>query len=181
MIKWASGCRVLLIELRPTRRPKETAAGQVHLKLLQSPWQRPNGTENGRRLRSNNPRGRRFIGRQWWHDAPMVKFLRENLEKSGCAIGDKFIKAIYCNTKVSGGYARGEGIRSGHLSGDCHFKRELLRGYLKVRGHGQECVRRRVMKSVTANPHCSEAAAKDAMEAVWDVCYNDTKPFDRAP
>jgi len=37
------------------------------------------------------------------------------------------------------------------------------------------------MKSVTANPHCSEAAAKDAMEAVWDVCYNDTKPFDRAP
>lgn len=28
-------------------------------------------------------------------------------------------------------------IRSGHLSGDCHFKRELLRGYLKVRGHGQ--------------------------------------------
>lgn len=156
MIKWASGCRVLLIELRPTRRPKETAAGQVHLKLLQSPWQRPNGTENGRRLRSNNPRGRRFIGRQWWHDgkgmwtddpekpskysnillpislsgfrvlgflsscifsfffqflAPMVKFLRENLEKSGCAIGDKFIKAIYCNTKVSGGYARGEGVR----------------------------------------------------------------------
>lgn len=37
------------------------------------------------------------------------------------------------------------------------------------------------MKSVTANPYCSEAAAKDAMEAVWDVCYNDTQPFDRAP
>lgn len=45
----------------------------------------------------------------------------------------------------------------------------------------KECVRRRVMKSVIANPYCSEAAAKDAMEAVWDVCYNDTKPFDRAP
>jgi hypothetical protein len=45
----------------------------------------------------------------------------------------------------------------------------------------KECVRRRVMKSVIANPHCSEAAARDAMEAVWDVCYNDTRPFDRAP
>lgn len=45
----------------------------------------------------------------------------------------------------------------------------------------KECVRRRVMKSVILNPYCSEAAAKDAMEAVWDVCYNDTKPFDRAP
>ncbi|OAY25620.1 mitochondrial inner membrane protease ATP23 [Manihot esculenta] len=72
-------------------------------------------------------------------------------------------------------------IRAGHLSGDCHYKRELLRGYMKIRGHEQECVRRRVMKSVIANPYCSEAAAKDAMEAVWDVCYNDTKPFDRAP
>lgn len=45
----------------------------------------------------------------------------------------------------------------------------------------QECVRRRAMKSVTANPYCSEKEAKDAMEAVWGICYNDTKPFDRAP
>ena len=37
------------------------------------------------------------------------------------------------------------------------------------------------MKSVIMNPYCSETAAKDAMEAVWDVCYNDTQPFDRAP
>lgn len=72
-------------------------------------------------------------------------------------------------------------IRAGHLSGDCHYKRELLRGFLNIRGHEQECVRRRVMQSVTANPFCSEAAAKDAMEAVWGTCYNDTKPFDRAP
>ncbi|KAE8706686.1 MLP-like protein 34-like [Hibiscus syriacus] len=72
-------------------------------------------------------------------------------------------------------------IRAGHLSGDCHYKRELLRGFMKIRGHEQDCVRRRVMKSVTSNPFCSETAAKDAMEAVWDICYNDTKPFDRAP
>ncbi|KAL0014449.1 hypothetical protein SO802_001518 [Lithocarpus litseifolius] len=158
---------------------------------------------------------------------PKVKFLREHLEKSGCVLGDKFIKAVHCKKQISGGYVRGEGImvcsnhmnlqdevnqvvihelihayddcraknldwancahhacseiRAGHLSGDCHFKRELLRGYMKLRGHEQDCVRRRVMKSVIANPYCSEAAAKDAMEAVWDVCYNDTQPFDRAP
>ncbi|XP_065879303.1 mitochondrial inner membrane protease ATP23-like isoform X2 [Euphorbia lathyris] len=28
-------------------------------------------------------------------------------------------------------------IRAGNLSGDCHFKRELLRGYTKLRGQGQ--------------------------------------------
>lgn len=28
-------------------------------------------------------------------------------------------------------------IRAGHLSGDCHYKRELLRGYIKIRGHEQ--------------------------------------------
>ncbi|KAJ0694383.1 putative peptidase M76, ATP23 [Helianthus annuus] len=72
-------------------------------------------------------------------------------------------------------------IRAGHLSGDCHYKRELLRGFIKIRGHEQDCVRRRVMKSLACNPYCSQAAAKDAMEAVWDTCYNDTKPFDRAP
>ncbi|KAI4331351.1 hypothetical protein MLD38_029544 [Melastoma candidum] len=72
-------------------------------------------------------------------------------------------------------------IRANHLSGDCHYKRELLRGNVKIRGHEQECVRRRVLKAVAANPHCSEVAASDAMDAVWDICYNDTQPFDRAP
>ncbi|KNA16213.1 hypothetical protein SOVF_091170 [Spinacia oleracea] len=158
---------------------------------------------------------------------PTVKFLMGHLEKSGCSIGDNFIKAVDCKQQVSGGYTRGGGImvcsnymnmqdevnqvlihelihayddctgknlnwancahhacseiRAGHLSGDCHFKRELLRGYMKLRGHEQDCVKRRVMKSVIANPFCSETAAKDAMEAVWDTCYNDTRPFDRAP
>ncbi|KAL3526117.1 hypothetical protein ACH5RR_014489 [Cinchona calisaya] len=158
---------------------------------------------------------------------PMVKFLKEHMEKSGCSFGNKFIRAVHCDKQIAGGYSRGEGIivcsnhmniqdevnqvvihelihayddcraanldwtncahhacseiRAGHLSGDCHYKREFLRGFMKIRGHEQECVRRRVMKSVMANPYCSEAAAKDAMEAVWDVCYNDTMPFDRAP
>ncbi|KAL6558932.1 hypothetical protein OROMI_019282 [Orobanche minor] len=112
---------------------------------------------------------------------PMVRFLKEHLEKSKCGIGSNFIKAVHCKGATAGGYVKGEGIRAGHLSGDCHYKRELLRGFMKIRGHEQDCVRRRVMKSVRGNPYCSEAAAKDAMESVWDICYNDTKPFDRAP
>ncbi|XP_074590406.1 mitochondrial inner membrane protease ATP23-like [Curcuma longa] len=72
-------------------------------------------------------------------------------------------------------------IRANHLSGDCHYKRELLRGFLKIRGHEQECVRRRSLKSVQSNPHCSDITAKDAIEAIWGICYNDTTPFDRAP
>ncbi|XP_057531670.1 mitochondrial inner membrane protease ATP23-like [Amaranthus tricolor] len=158
---------------------------------------------------------------------PMVKFLMEHLEKSGCNIPGNFIKAENCDLTVTGGYSRGRGIvicnnhidmqdevdqavihelihayddctvknlnwancahhacseiRAGHLSGDCHFKRELLRGYMKMRGHEQDCVKRRVMKSLASNPFCSETAAKDAMEAVWDTCYNDMRPFERAP
>ena len=40
----------------------------------------------------------------------MVKFLREHLEKSGCVVGDKFIRAARCNKQISGGYVRGEGV-----------------------------------------------------------------------
>ncbi|KEH29843.1 putative peptidase M76, ATP23 [Medicago truncatula] len=71
-------------------------------------------------------------------------------------------------------------IRAGHLSGDCHYKRELLRGHLKIRGQEQECIKRRVLTSLAANPFCSGSTAKNAMEAVWETCYNDTAPFDRA-
>lgn len=45
----------------------------------------------------------------------------------------------------------------------------------------KECVKRRALKSVRNNPYCSETAAKDAIESVWDICYNDTYPFERAP
>lgn len=41
---------------------------------------------------------------------PTVKFLREHLEKSGCHVGDGFIKAVECDKKISGGYVRGEGV-----------------------------------------------------------------------
>ncbi|XP_052729526.1 mitochondrial inner membrane protease ATP23 isoform X3 [Vigna angularis] len=124
--------------------------------------------------------------------SPQVRFLMEQLEKAGCLVGDNFIKAVKCNeTGIAGGYTKANldwtkcahhacsEIRAGHLSGDCHFKRELLRlTSLKIRGHEQECIRRRVMKSLSANPYCS-GVAKAAVESVWDVCYNDTEPYDR--
>ncbi|CAK8576400.1 unnamed protein product [Lathyrus sativus] len=159
--------------------------------------------------------------------SPIVKFLREHLEKAGCPVQDNFFKAIKCDKFHAGGYIPGEGIvvcgnrtemqddvnqaithelihafddcraanldwtdcahhacseiRAGHLSGDCHFKRELLRGFINIRGHEQECIKRRVLTSLSSNPFCSGSTAKDYMESVWDVCYNDTAPFDRAP
>lgn len=42
--------------------------------------------------------------------APMVKFLREHLEKFGCSIGENFIKSVQCDELISGGYVRGEGV-----------------------------------------------------------------------
>ena len=42
--------------------------------------------------------------------APMVKFLREHMDKSGCVLGDKFIKAVRCNKKIGGGSTRGHGV-----------------------------------------------------------------------
>ncbi|XP_061364362.1 mitochondrial inner membrane protease ATP23-like isoform X2 [Gastrolobium bilobum] len=114
---------------------------------------------------------------------PMVRFLRERLEKAGCGVQDNFFKAVICDQPAAGAYIPGEGvrvcsnniriqdqvnrvvthelihafddcraanldwddcahhacseIRAAHLSGDCHYKRELLRGFMKLRGQGE--------------------------------------------
>ncbi|CAL5068532.1 unnamed protein product [Urochloa decumbens] len=113
---------------------------------------------------------------------PTVRFLRQQMEKAGCQVWPRLIRAATCST--AGGYASAEGIkvccnhmtlqdeinqviihelvhayddcvtknmdwkncahhacseiRANHLSGDCHYKRELLRGFMKIRGHEQE-------------------------------------------
>ncbi|BBN06703.1 mitochondrial inner membrane protease ATP23 [Marchantia polymorpha subsp. ruderalis] len=72
-------------------------------------------------------------------------------------------------------------IRAANLSGDCKWMLELLRGHTNIRQQHQVCVRRRAQLSVAMNPHCSETAAKDAVDAAWNTCYKDTKPFDRVP
>ena len=73
-------------------------------------------------------------------------------------------------------------MRAASLSGDCHFKQELLRGNLGFRGQHQRCVRRRAELSVSMNPYCSAAGrAKQAVEGVFETCFADTAPFDRIP
>uniref|UniRef100_A0A2P2K6H0 Mitochondrial inner membrane protease ATP23 n=1 Tax=Rhizophora mucronata TaxID=61149 RepID=A0A2P2K6H0_RHIMU len=41
---------------------------------------------------------------------PVVKFLKEHLEKAGCWVDENFIKAVHCEEKLSGGYVRGQGV-----------------------------------------------------------------------
>lgn len=73
-------------------------------------------------------------------------------------------------------------VRAASLSGDCHFKQEVLRGNVGFRGQHQRCVRRRAELSVAMNPYCSAAGrAKQAVEAVFEPCFADTAPFDRIP
>lgn len=53
--------------------------------------------------------------------------------------------------------------------------------YLNLLSFLKDCVRQRATKSLRSNPYCSEYMTKLAMEAVWDTCYNDTKPSDKTP
>jgi len=74
-------------------------------------------------------------------------------------------------------------IRAENLSGECGAVRELVNQRTtmgKFRGHGAECVKRRAILSVKANPNCTEKAA-DYVEAAFERCFRDTFPFDRHP
>lgn len=70
-------------------------------------------------------------------------------------------------------------IRAENLSGECSFFKELPR-MKSFRGHGAECVKRRAILSVRANPNCS-ARAEDYVNAAMDRCFRDNYPFDRHP
>ncbi|KAI0718932.1 peptidase M76 family-domain-containing protein [Cerioporus squamosus] len=70
-------------------------------------------------------------------------------------------------------------IRANSLSGDCRWGREIQRGIFAFSKQHQECVRRRAVLSVRANPACpDQAAAEKAVNEVWESCFNDTRPFD---
>ena len=72
-------------------------------------------------------------------------------------------------------------IRAENLSGECSMIREAINGRItNFKGHGAECVKRRAILSVKANPNCKDRA-KDFVDAAFDRCYNDTFPFDRHP
>lgn len=72
-------------------------------------------------------------------------------------------------------------IRAENLSGECGAVRELINGRVtNFKGHGAECVKRRAILSVKANPNCSEKA-HDYVNAAFERCFRDTFPFDRHP
>jgi mitochondrial inner membrane protease ATP23 len=70
-------------------------------------------------------------------------------------------------------------IRAENLSGECSFWKELPR-MKSFKGHGQECVRRRALLSVRANPNC-QARAADYVDAAMPRCFQDVYPYDRHP
>lgn len=70
-------------------------------------------------------------------------------------------------------------IRAEHLSGECSFIKELPR-MKQFSGHGAECVKRRALLSVKANPNCT-ARAEEYVNAAFPRCYQDLYPFDRHP
>jgi hypothetical protein len=72
-------------------------------------------------------------------------------------------------------------IRAENLSGECGAVRELINGRVSnFKGHGAECVKRRAILSVKANPNCSEKA-HEYVNAAFERCFRDTFPFDRHP
>ena len=70
-------------------------------------------------------------------------------------------------------------IRAENLSGECSFFKEIPR-MSTFRKHGQECVRRRAILSVKANPNCT-ARAEEYVDAALPRCFQDNYPYDRHP
>lgn len=72
-------------------------------------------------------------------------------------------------------------IRASMLSGECRMMREIRKtGFGGFGGKFQDCIRRRAVISVAANPHCKdEATAQEVVDTVWKSCFNDTRPFER--
>ncbi|KAL7576700.1 hypothetical protein ACA910_005625 [Epithemia clementina (nom. ined.)] len=75
-------------------------------------------------------------------------------------------------------------IRAENLSGECSFFKELPRILFQTgeqfQGHGADCVRRRALLSVRANPQCA-ARASDYVQAAMPRCVLDHYPFCRHP
>lgn len=70
-------------------------------------------------------------------------------------------------------------IRAENLSGECSFWKEVPR-MSSFKGHGQECVKRRALLSIRANPNCT-ARAQDYVDAAMPRCFQDVYPYDRHP
>eukprot|EP00049_Salpingoeca_infusionum_P022654 m.8036 g.8036 ORF g.8036 m.8036 type:complete len:239 (+) comp5312_c0_seq2:275-991(+) len=72
-------------------------------------------------------------------------------------------------------------IRAANLSGDCRFWNEFDRGNIGLAEQHQRCVRRRAAKSIMAVLRVTREEAHEAVDSVYDTCFNDFDPFDRIP
>lgn len=72
-------------------------------------------------------------------------------------------------------------IRASMLSGECRIFNEIKKTGLGNFGSKfQDCIKRRAILSVSANPQCkSKDEAEKVVNLVWLSCFNDTRPFER--
>ena len=87
----------------------------------------------------------------------------------------------HCTTKINwksqDHYACSE-IRATTLSGECKFDREFMRGNFGLGKHHQKCVKRKVIeKMLLISDRLESGNIQDSVDAVFDVCFNDTAPF----
>ncbi|KAF7246497.1 hypothetical protein EYD10_07235 [Varanus komodoensis] len=72
-------------------------------------------------------------------------------------------------------------IRAANLSGDCSLKNEMARFKFGLKQHHQTCVRDRAIRSILAVRKVSKEMAEQAVDEVFESCFNDHEPFDRVP
>lgn len=58
---------------------------------------------------------------------PMVKFVREAMEKAGCPVSDTFFKPEECTMNVGGGFKQDDGVRSSLSLSQPYFSRNFVR------------------------------------------------------
>ncbi|ANZ74443.1 BA75_00499T0 [Komagataella pastoris] len=71
-------------------------------------------------------------------------------------------------------------IRASSLSGECRIMQQFWRSSISRFNSGhQDCVRRRAVLSLQANPNCKDKdQAQSIVDEVFESCFNDTRPFE---
>uniref|UniRef100_A0A8C6RXK7 Mitochondrial inner membrane protease ATP23 n=2 Tax=Nannospalax galili TaxID=1026970 RepID=A0A8C6RXK7_NANGA len=114
---------------------------------------------------------------------PYVKLLLDAMKHSGCAINkERHFSCEDCDGNVSGGFDSSTSqIRAANLSGDCSLISEIFRLRFGLKKHHQTCVRDRAVLSILAVRNISTELAQQAVDEVFESCFNDHEPFGRIP
>lgn len=119
---------------------------------------------------------------------PEIFLCQQHLSSEGQAhrtVVHELIHAVdKCRTNISNNnciHVACTEIRAENLSGECNFMNEIFKiGPHSLQKHGQECVKRRALLSVTAHPRCRDRA-EEYVDAAMGRCYKDIFPFERHP